>query len=236
MTFFTVVDLETSGLAPPAEVVEIGWCDVELADGESRIGKMGATLFSAPGGIPPEVQAVHHLRPRDLTDYPACMPWDLAHVASCGGLAPPAALIAHSCAMERQWFTDEITGGLPWICTLKVASQIWPDAPGFSNSTLRYWLELDLDPALAMPPHRAGPDAYVTAEIFRRALDHATIEDMLAWTLEPRVLPKINFGKHRGSAWADAPADYLSWIVTKSDMDEDTKWNARRELDRRRAA
>jgi len=28
---------------------------------------------------------------------------------------------------------------------------------------LRYWRNLVLDPALAMPPHRAGPDAYVTA-------------------------------------------------------------------------
>ena len=84
-----------------------------------------------------------------------------------------------------------------------------------------------------MPPHRAGPDAWVTAQVLAELLKAATVEQMIAWTKEPRVLPNIPFGKHRGVVWADAPLDYLQWMVRQSDMDGDVIWNARRELERR---
>jgi exodeoxyribonuclease X len=101
---------------------------------------------------------------------------------------------------------------------------------------LRYYLGLDLDEALAMPPHRAGPDTYVTGFILVEALNLASVEDMMAWTNAPSLLPRVNFGKHRGQAWSELPGDYLSWLVNKSDMDVDTKFTAKHWLDQRRRA
>ena len=69
-----------------------------------------------------------------------------------------------------------------------------------------------------MPPHRAGPDAYVTAKILERMLAIATLDQLVAWTCEPKSLPKMPFGKHKNARWADIPADYCI-ITRQSDMD-----------------
>ncbi|MDP1778476.1 MAG: DUF3820 family protein, partial [Brevundimonas sp.] len=61
----------------------------------------------------------------------------------------------------------------------------------------------------------------------------ATVEQMLAWTREPRRLDRIPFGKHRGRPWAEPPEDYLRWMSGQGDMDADVVAAARQELDRR---
>ena len=98
---------------------------------------------------------------------------------------------------------------------------------------LRYWRSLRLEPLFARPPHRAAPDAYVTGHILVDLLKVATIDEMIAWANEPMFTPAIPFGKHRGLKWAEAPADYLQWMVRQTDMDQDTTWWARQELKRR---
>ncbi len=86
-----------------------------------------------------------------------------------------------------------------------------------------------------MPPHRAGPDAYVTAHILLALLQVATVEEMVEWTKEPRLLPRLTFGKYKGKKWSDVEVDdgYLRWILRQDDMSEDFKWNAKQELARR---
>ncbi|MNR42339.1 hypothetical protein D3C85_1608450 [compost metagenome] len=59
---------------------------------------------------------------------------------------------------------------------------------------------------------------------------------MVAWTKEPRLLPKCPIGKFRGQPWADVEAGFLNWMLGQPTMEEDLKWNARRELERRRGA
>jgi exodeoxyribonuclease X len=121
---------------------------------------------------------------------------------------------------------------------VRSAKNVWPEAPGHSNQVLRYWRGLRLDTALADPAHRAGPDAWVTAHLLIDMLKVATVEQMLAWTNEPRRLDRIPFGKHRGRPWAEPPEDYLRWMVGQGgsgqgDMDADVVAAARQELDRR---
>lgn len=227
MTILRVVDIETTGTEPPAEVIELGWVDV--VDGTAGAPK--SRLFGAANGVPPETQAVHHLGADDIEGLPLCTPGSLARLTD--GVA---ALVAHNCAFEQLWLTREITGATPWICTYKAALRAWPDAPRHSNQVLRYWRGLALPEELAMPPHRAGPDAYVTACLLADLLTVASAEQMIAWTLEPKLLPTIPMGKHRGAKWAEVPGDYLDWITRQADMDPDLKWNAREELARRRKA
>ncbi len=231
MTVLRVIDFETSGMEPPvAQVVEVGYCDLSRGeDGVWSVGQPVSWLCGADA-MPPEVRAVHHI---SVAEVSGLAPFDPASV-----VAPHcAAVVAHNWAFEAAFLGDQQT---PAICTLKAALRVWPDAPSHSNSVLRYWLEdqglLSLDHDTAMPPHRAGPDAYVTAHILKALLAAgATGREMIAWTQEPRLLPKITFGKHKGAAWKDAPRDYLDWVAFKSDLDGDTKWNAERELERRRS-
>lgn len=225
MTTLRVVDIETTGTEPPAELIELGWVDV--IDGV--IGAPKSRLFGAADGIPPETMAVHHIRPADIEGLPLCTPGSLARMTD--GVT---ALVAHNCAFERLWL-DEATAGAAWICTYKVALRLWPDAPRHGNQVLRYWRGLTLGDE-AMPPHRAGPDAFVTAHLLAEMLKETSVEQMVAWTQEPKAYPTLSFGKHRGLKWPEVPGDYLLWMTRQGDMDPDAKWCAERELERRKEA
>lgn len=236
----TVLDVETTGLEPPAEVIEIGWQDVILDDGVARLGNHGSRLFGAERGVPPETRAVHHIAPHEIAGLPLFGAHDLEELLHAGDVAandgaPPDALVAHNAAFEALWFTPALIGQTPLICTLKAALRVWPDAPGHSNSVLRYWLDLALDADRAMPPHRAEPDAYVTANILIALFNAgATGKEMVAWTKLPRLLPTCPLGKFRGEPWPKVDQGFLTWMLNQPTMEADLKWNAERELQRRR--
>ena len=49
-----------------------------------------------------------------------------------------------------------------------------------------------------LPAHRAGPDAYVTAHHLRDMLAEASVEQLLVWSQEPGLLPRVPAGPSRG--------------------------------------
>lgn len=233
MVRLRVIDLETTGMEPPAEIIEFGFTDVQADDFGVRVSEPRSWLYRPLGAIPPETMAVHHITLGDIpADAPPCTP-DHLRAAVWTGHAPDV-FVAHNCDFERRFITQSVTGAAPWICTYKAALHLWPDAPKHSNQVLRYWRGMRLDPALAMPPHRAAPDAWVTAQLLAEMIQLAPIGQLVAWTNQPRPMPVITFGMHRGSAWADIPTDYLDWMIGVPDMDADAVWHARQELARRR--
>lgn len=235
MKTLRVVDFETTGMPPDAAVCEVGWCDVHIDDDPHvppGIDEPIGMLVNPNRPMPPEARAVHHISDADLIGAPPITTGFLALSNLAHSKGAPDAFVAHNAKFEQEFFTGN---GVPWICTLKVARRLWPDCPSHTNQCLRYYLGIEIDDALAMPPHRAAPDAYVTASILRDALAIATVEQMIEWTAGPSLLPRVTFGKHRGQNWSDLPVDYLDWIIRKSDMDVDTKFTARHWLDQRRS-
>lgn len=218
-----VIDYETTGTPEDAdaEIIEFGRIDVHLKS--RRIGNAWTSLACPRGPIPAITKAVHHITERDVEKAPQARElWDKFFEA----LGPNDYLVAHNAKFEQHFHAGD---GRPWIDTYKVARVLWPDAPTHSNQGLRYWLNLEphLDPTMVSPAHRALPDAYVTANIFVRLLEQKTAEEMAHISKYPALLRTMNFGKHKGTTFEAAPLDYLDWIVSKSDMDEDTKFSAR---------
>lgn len=209
------IDFETTGIPSEADrhaIVEIGWCDV---------GGGPESVLCNPGRpILHEAMAVHH-----ITD---------AMVEGATGdlsvLGMPDYFAAHNADYERQFFAP----GRPMICTYKVALRFWPEAAHHGLQFLRYHLSLPVSIDIPMP-HRAGPDAYLCSLLMKQILDdgRASLEEMVRWSNGPALLPRVNFGKHKGSKWEDCPTDYLEWIVNKSDMDRDVKANAKHHLSKR---
>lgn len=235
MTIIRVIDLETCGLDADATVIEYGYCDYDVETRE--IGEPVSELFYADN-IPPESRAVHHIRLSDIP--PQAAPFD-----PFGCVIMPADTMAISFfAAHNSSFECQFLGDLEhrrMICTYKAALRMWPDAPGHSNGALRYWLEDQgkISPVyeLTFPTHRAGPDAYVTAWLLKALFDAgATGRDMVKWTRDPALLPTCPIGDlWRDKKWADVDEGFLKWMVNKAGIEEDYKWNARRELERRNA-
>lgn len=220
-----VIDYETTGTPEDetAEVIELGRIDVDAYT--HQIGNPWTSLAAPRNGIPPVTKAVHHITEEDVADAPALGVLWQPFFDGCG---QEDVLAAHNAEFEKHFHAGN---GRAWIDTYKVARVVWPDAPSHSNQGLRYWLGVDkadgFDRALAAPPHRALPDAYVTAHILVELLKFKTVAEMVEISKFPALLRRMNFGKHKGTLFADAPRDYLEWIRDKSDMDADTKFTAR---------
>ena len=227
------IDLETGGMDPPACVIEIGWTDI-MFDTESKVclvSNPSSLLFQATHDLPADNIAVHHLMPSRLAGWPACGPADLRLVATS---ETPAFLVAANADFERKWITDDMIGDAKWICTVKAVARLYPDAPSHSNQAMRYQLGLELPEQHAMPPHRAGPDSFVTAHVLAHMLRTERVRDLVNWTAQPRFLPRCPIGKHKGASWDAIPADYLQWIQRTPDLDPDVKHAANLEMARRR--
>jgi exodeoxyribonuclease X len=205
--FIRVIDLETSGRdAASGGIVEIGWQDVaRRPDGSWALaGSPGACLTHPGGPITPQTMAIHHITDDDVRDAPpfADMAPDILHPAPHPG-AGPLALAAHRATFEQGWIRGclppALTIGLRWICTYKCALRLWPEEPGHSNQGLRHSRRpAGLDRALGDPPHRAGPDAYVTAHHLRDMLAVTPVEHLLRWSREPALLSRVPHGPLRG--------------------------------------
>jgi exodeoxyribonuclease X len=227
-----VIDLETTGNAPPAHAVcEIGWQDVALSESGrwELLGEGGSQLVNPGRPMPPVTMAIHHIREQDVADAPW---W---HDVARPILDPwprRVALAAHRASFEEQFCTPALTRGADWICTWKCALRLWPDSPSFSNQVLRYWREpAGLEHERGLPAHRAFPDAYVTAHHLRDQLNEASVAQLVAWSKEPGLLPRVRFGPDRGKEWHEIGDDSLLGFTT--DRDEDVRFTARTEYARR---
>jgi exodeoxyribonuclease X len=175
---------------------------------------------------------VHHIWPEDVAGLAKFDPQREITRATEDGVT---AFVAHNSEFEEQWMGGEI----PFICTYKASLRMLEFAPTHSNFGLAYFLMdnglISIDRALMSPAHRALPDAIVTAHLLRLLMSEgATMDQLLQWSREPRLLPTCPIGKWRGVAWSEIDSDYLEWVLSK-DFDDDVKWNVRNELANRSA-
>lgn len=222
-----VIDIETSGLPEEEQhaICEIGWIDLDV---ETSAISNPVTFLVNPGHpLRPHVLAIHHISDEMVAG--AVTP-DEAVASLLSDLGPGDVLAAHLASFEQKFIS---AGEIPWLCTWKVSLRAWPELVSHGNQALRYELgidaESDFDPAAAFPPHRALPDATVTAFILRKQLALRPLERLLEISAEPGFLYWIGGQKHKGKTFKQVAIEdpsYLDWIVTKSDMSEDDKFTA----------
>lgn len=234
-----IIDLETSGLPPDAEVVEAAYVDIMRdAAGKPVIAGIWRSFVDLGFPIPPEASAIHHITDGMVAGAPE---WPAVR----GKLLSPnvVAYAAYNATFEKS-FID--TGAVPMLDIYKIALKLWPECPKHSNQTVRYFLKLKLPewgslwPSITsreeLSPHRAAGDAITTAYIFMRALDMMTPTEMGAVSRRPALLPRFHFGEHVGKPLSAIPHSYLRWIVDRSNFSEaDVLFTAEHELNRRQA-
>ena len=226
-----VIDLETAGDGPQ-DVCEIGWQDVTVGvDGRWELNKeRGAHLVNPGKPISPDTMAVHHIRDEDVSGAPFWKEIAPSVLKPAGGVV---ALAAHRAAFEQRYCRPRLTAGARWICTWKCALRLWPHLPRFSNQLLRYQRKPEgLDHEIGLPAHRAMPDAYVTAHHLRDMLNEVSIEQLLTWSDEPGLLPRVPAGPERGKSWDQLSMTALNELAAS--RDPDLRFSARVELARRK--
>ncbi len=230
---YWVVDSETTGVGPEDKAVEVAGFLFE----DDKMIRYHSSLVNPGIPIPPEASEVHHLTDEDVADAPsidaAMMPFfedDFDFV------------VAHNAAFDKR-FMD--FGEAPWMCSLKLARAVYPEAPSHRNQFLRYWIKL---PKLVhsynaqAAAHRALYDAEVTSYLFQHLLSKATSDDpiqkMLHVSNNPQLLKTCRLKKYEGKPWSEVPRDYLNWILNPKTphprpFDEDIIYTAQYYYERR---
>lgn len=253
MVRIAVLDTETTGLDPETcEVVEIGCTiiDVEFTDrggflaypvvhiGRTAWNRDRFETYIDPGmPIPPEVSGIHHIIDEDLVGAPGTAE-GFRLFEEFLSINTVDLLCAHNAKFDRAFVDRHFEAlELPWICSRRLAQRVFPDAPGYSNQTLRYWLsrthpDYILDEYNEIdrhgPVHRALFDTQVTAVTLARIFhelrficdpEDSFAEQLSALSEEPILLREVKGGKYKGTLYADLPWGMLDFLRTNGDED-----------------
>lgn len=224
MTTLRVLDFETTGLSPPeAAVCEIGYTDVSILQGEGILHHTISYLVDPLKPMQLEALAVNHITPSMLQSVELTAPQALRELAQ----APVDVWVAHYKDFEQKFFNPPNSR---WICTYKVGRRLWPNSPSHKNQVLRYYLGVGVDDPLGHPPHRAGPDTFITALILCQALKKISIQEMMdvsGQTVQPVLQQTIPFGKSVGKPWAQAGMSFLEYVLKNPRAEADVRFTAK---------
>ncbi len=232
MTTVVVVDTETTGLGEADQVVEVAAVWVPRRFG----GDSGYSVLVRPTcPVSLEARAVHHITDVELGDAPTMAA--LLAGPTGPGLIDADVMACHNLEFDLRML---LQSGVPRaalparaVCTWRCALHLYPDAPGHSNQILRYYLGVEVPPCDG-PPHRALPDACVTAAVLGRMLEGHTVEGLEALTQQPALLARVPFGRSRGRPWGEMDRGFLEWVLSpRQDFNADVRHTARHWLERR---
>lgn len=239
-----VIDTETTGLDPKSDaIVELAAVTLlQSPEGAWQLGPHASSLVAPGRRMHPAAQAQHHLTDemlRGAPHLPDAVDLVISGIyMSCieqGNYGNFDIIAAHNAGFDRSFISSVFMHiGLKdnWLCTMRAAKHVWPDAPGYSNQVLRYHVPgLDKEIREHLPgglaPHRALYDALCTAVMLRRMLTLHPPAELLAMQARPILLKTCNMKKHKGTPWSAVPREYLQWVLRADPpFDEDIRHTA----------
>ena len=213
-----ILDTETHTLN--GQPIEIAYAPVQINEGKLTLDKTQIfdQLYSVDEPISYAAMAVHHILESELIDQP--------HYTTFTLPSDTTYIIGHNIdydirALEKCGVDSK---NIKAICTLALARLVWPDAEAHNISALIYMITKGSAKARDMikKAHRADMDIILTANILMHEIHHLkikTIEELYEASEDARIPRSINFGKHRGTAITDLPADYIQWLLRQEDLD-----------------
>jgi len=216
-----LADVETTGFSPKTEkIVEISFMEVD--EGLNVLNKFESKV-NPEIPIPPSSSAIHGLTDEDVKNSPT-----LEEVINEFELDyfNDVFLIAHNSPFDRR-FLKKVWTVNGEFCTLKAARYLYPQAENHKLGTLKYWLKLDNDigdrkDALA---HSALGDVLVLFSLLKRMLEDSkrTLHQLYELVYQPQEINFMPFGKHKGLKLRSLPKQYVKWLLTLENLDQDLK-------------
>ena len=169
--FIVVVDTETTGTGPLAEVIEIAVLVLFAAD-LRPVAPVWSGLARPRNPIPPEATAVHGITDEMVTEMPSPVRVvvDAINYAEQHTRASPAAWLAHNASFDLAMIDRALGPGAPrtgWpvYCSLALAREAFPRMRSHRMEHLAARLGLP-----AQTAHRAFGDVQTTAAMVRKVL------------------------------------------------------------------
>lgn len=207
-------DVETSGLSSDAGVVEIAWAETDTS---LTIQNTAYSLINPGRPISPSASGVHGIVDAHVQNAPT-----LDEFVGSAFQDGEVLFVAHNAKYDLAFFGPHIKNLAGVLCTLKMARLIYPDSPDHKLQTLRYYLALEGGGA-----HSAAGDVEVLTNLLRRMIEDSNMNLIELWHLSQRpvMIEKISFGKHKGKNLRDLPSDYVRWLLSLPDLDDNLRFS-----------
>lgn len=209
-TLAIVLDTETTGTTDP-EVIEAAWAALGPPPA-AEVGESWSGRFQPSKPVELGALATHHIMDEDLAGCPPSASFAL----------PPgtAYVIGHN--VDYDW----AVAGRPdvrRVDTMAMAAATWPAVGKATQGALIYHLDRAGARQRLQGAHGAPADVRNCVFVVRHLLaahpELGTWEAVWRYSEEARVPEVFTFGKHKGRRIADAPRDYLVWILRQPDFD-----------------
>ncbi|WP_343594973.1 DUF3820 family protein [Acinetobacter sp.] len=200
--------------------IEIAYAPIQLLDGKLTLNKnqIFDQLYQVNEPISYASMAVHHILESDLIGQPEYTTFRLP--------AETQYIIGHNIDYDIQAIArcGVDVSQLKPICTLALARQVWPNAEAHNISALIYQISKGSTKAreLLKGAHRADADIILTANILMHIIAQLgiqSVEELYLASEDARIPKTMTFGKHKGTAIAELPADYVKWLLRQDELD-----------------
>lgn len=212
-----VIDTETTGCGDPHEVIEIAW--QRLAPNLCPDDKLYSYRFKPNGPMALGAMATHHILPEELESCDEA--YSTAWLDDVIKISDGDYIIGHN--IDYDWRCL----GSPTckrIDTLAIARSLWPTNDShILGACIYHVLPHDTAKFALQNAHSAAADV----DLVMRLLEHyydvwgtiPSIEELWQLSEKARIPTIISFGKHKGMAIKDLPADYKRWLLRQLDLD-----------------
>jgi len=205
-----VFDTETTGIDEP-RLVEAAYLEIKP---DLSMGPMFCQRYNPGKPIEYGAMATHYIMDEDLI---GCRPH-----ADFSLPADVAYLIGYN--VDYDW---KVIGSpdIKRICMLALSRMLWPGLDSHSQSAVLYFLNRAKARELLKDAHSAAADVMNCTRILWRVMQNLEPQEKEDWealwrTSEIARVPTVmSFGKHKGMAIRDLPADYKQWMLKQSDID-----------------
>ncbi|MFQ5471988.1 MAG: putative quorum-sensing-regulated virulence factor [Dehalococcoidia bacterium] len=224
---FRVIDVETTGLDRRSDgIVDLAWA---LMRGDGQVLSIDSTLINPGRPIPVESSAVHNIYDRDVEGAPSL---DEA-VSQYEDLRTSVAYtVCHNASFDSAFLQRSrqfISNNPGFLCTLRLAENLIPGSKSYKLEHLV--TQLDLAPLADAPLHSARGDVAVTCSLLKYLIDlylSSNNKDNIEGLQAMATIQRMPFGKHKGMLLPDIPGDYVDWLLSLDDIDDDLRGALRR--------
>lgn len=198
--------------------IEIAHVPVSFEEGTLFVEKEYAfdEYFSCPEPISYGAMAVHHILESDIAGKPSYETFRLPEGVEY--------IIGHNVDYDIQAIKlADNSINAKAICTLALSRMVWPD-DAHNLSALIYKLAKGSIKARESirNAHNAKQDVLLTAVLLKQICKVLGVKDLKSLFLfseQARIPTHLTFGKHKGTAIKDIPADYVVWLLKQDDLD-----------------
>jgi len=207
-----IFDTEATSLNEP-HLIEAAW--IKFSTPAASPGEVFCRRYNPGKPIDLGALATHHIMDEDLVDCPPYTDFRLPDGIEY--------LIGYN--VDYDW---KVIGQpeIKRICVLALSRAFFPGLDSYSQSAVLYHLIRPQARELLKGAHSADADVYNCHIILSHILLRMLSDEPLTWEQVwqrselARIPTVMTFGKHKGAAIKDIPADYKQWLLKQPDVDQ----------------